>query len=539
MADSTLERVEKQVIAKSTNTLLCRFHKTEEYQMFCKDCKDFLCFECLELLHNKHNLCRLKDAKEDIRTEMSVLLFEDKYVKQFNELSENLLEKKKELKENEESLKREIRTSIEDMKHKIDLSEEHLLLELHDTFEGYQKTLQRQETNINYLKTEIDKLEINKLNDFNICHLINTLSEMKVCFSKCSKIIKHPKQEFSPIMEFSVGSVNNVSDGNKEVSALSMPSCSDISNQTYVLEDSDTEWFDAEETEPYDDTVHVESSSDQVIGEYPMNLQLKQDITLIRKILPISEKDAWILTNRSLCKIIDHSFNDIVYADSVDDFVALKDGNVLILSTSNSFIMKLLPNKRLVRFANVGTYDRLPYCCCICKDNSIVIHLLSSSYNENGIYTYFVVRMNTDGIVISEQILYKTISRQPSVIQSMSNSSVCVLYRLNNYSNLHHIEILEGKLKILRIINHFNGIYGHETHNHFECNGMCVNKDDNILISDKRHHSVYVLDKELQFKKTLFDARNGLNEPAAIGLFNDFIWVADGNQIFIFKYVFT
>lgn len=70
----------------------------------------------------------------------------------------------------------------------------------------------------------------------------------------------------------------------------------------------------------------------------------------------------------------------------------------------------------------------------------------------------------------------------------------------------------------------------------FECGGMCADNAGNILVSDHRHHSVYVLDKELKYKSKLYDSKNGLDKPTAISLLKDHIWVADGNQIFIFPY---
>lgn len=47
---------------------------------------------------------------------------------------------------------------------------------------------------------------------------------------------------------------------------------------------------------------------------------------------------------------------------------------------------------------------------------------------------------------------------------------------------------------------------------------------------------MYVRDKELKYKKTLFGAIDGLDQPAAIGILNDYIWVADVNLIFVFPF---
>lgn len=65
---------------------------------------------------------------------------------------------------------------------------------------------------------------------------------------------------------------------------------------------------------------------------------------------------------------------------------------------------------------------------------------------------------------------------------------------------------------------------------------MCVDKAYNITVSDYRQRSEYVLDKMLRYKKTLFDARYGLDKPAFIDMSNNHLWVSDGNQIFIVNY---
>ncbi|XP_052087891.1 toll-like receptor Tollo [Mytilus californianus] len=60
-------------------------------------------------------------------------------------------------------------------------------------------------------------------------------------------------------MEFSIGNVI-LSDGNNKGDVSAWPSCSDISIQTDFSEDSDIEWFDAEDMEKDD---FIESSSDE------------------------------------------------------------------------------------------------------------------------------------------------------------------------------------------------------------------------------------------------------------------------------------
>ncbi|CAC5424038.1 unnamed protein product [Mytilus coruscus] len=456
MADDTFEREVKQEVCKSAKPLRCRFHETEEYTIYCKDCKDFMCFKCIGQLHQKHDLGQLQGADEDIRKEMEDLLFENKYAEQLNALGDKVSDKEKELVQDEESLKREIRTSVDKMKENIDLAEKRLLSVLRNAIESYQISLQEQKTNINNLQTKIANLDVDKLPGYNLNNIINLLSAMKLCSSSCEKFINHLNPCFQPTLEFSIGNV--ILDGNLEGDVSVLPSCSDISIQTDFSEDSDTEWFDAEDMVEDD---LIESSSDEVtdqIDEYPINFQLKQDIKLVRKIVPISEKDAWIISNRKLLKIVDHCLQGDAYAETVDDIVVLKDGCVLVIRYNGTFIMKLLTNKRLVRFADVGSYS--PYCICI-RDDIVVIYI--STVTGNNIYDYIskshIIWMNTDGIVTKRSLFSERVWKRPCSIQNLE-SGVYVLYRVDNESNLYSIELLEAKSDKCNKLNCLKGYMG-------------------------------------------------------------------------------
>ncbi|CAG2247230.1 unnamed protein product [Mytilus edulis] len=181
-------------------------------------------------------------------------------------------------------------------------------------------------------------------------------------------------------------------------------------------EDSDSEWFDAEDIE--EDDV-IESSSDEITDEYPIKIQMNQDIKLISKIVPISEKDAWIFSNQKLLKIVGHSLQEDVYTENVDDMVALNDGCVLVLRAFETFIMKLLPNRRLVRFADVG-YN--PYCICI-RDDIVVIYMWNQLDYTNKNH---IIWMNTDGIVTKRSSFTRCNWMRPCSVQHL-DSGVCLI----------------------------------------------------------------------------------------------------------------
>ncbi|CAC5391992.1 unnamed protein product [Mytilus coruscus] len=196
--------------------------------------------------------------------------------------------------------------------------------------------------------------------------------------------------------------------------------------------------------------------------------------------------------------------------------------------------MKLLLNKRLVRFADIGSYS--PHCACI-RDDMIVIYI--SSVTGNNLYDYIskshIIWLNTDGIIIKRSLFSDSVWKRPCSIHSLE-SGLCVLYRANANHYFHSIELLDAKSDKCNKLFAFNGIYGLNRQKNFKCGGMCADKAGNIFVSYYRHQSVYVLDKNMKYKKTLFDARNGMDKPAAIGMFINHLWVADENQIFIFNY---
>ncbi|VDH99944.1 Hypothetical predicted protein [Mytilus galloprovincialis] len=289
MADDMLEHEEKQEVSRHPKLLRCRFHETEVYTIYCKDCNDFMCFKCIGQLHQKHELSQLQDSDEAIRIEMFGLLLENKYAEHLNSLIDKVSDREKELVQDEETISREIRTSVDKMKQNIDLAEKRLLLELRNAFESYQTSLQEQKSNINNLQTEIANLDVDKLPELSLSHIINSLSEMKLCSSTSDKLLNHPKPGFQPTVEFSIGNLIQTTSGKRDAGVLPLPSSTNISTQTDYFEDSDTEWFDAEDLE--DDDV-IESSSDEITNEYPIKFQMSQDITVISKTVPISEKNA-------------------------------------------------------------------------------------------------------------------------------------------------------------------------------------------------------------------------------------------------------
>ncbi|CAG2247250.1 unnamed protein product [Mytilus edulis] len=151
---------------------------------------------------------------------------------------------------------------------------------------------------------------------------------------------------------------------------------------------------------------------------------MSQDITVISKTVPTSEKMLGSFSELKLLKIVDHSLQGDVYAEKVDDIVVLKMV-VCWFCHNETFIMKLLPNRRLVRFADVGSYS--PYCICI-RDDIIVIYIWSVTvkFNEYNNRNH-VIWMNTEEIVTKRSLFLEIGWKRPCFHTKFRIRFVCLI----------------------------------------------------------------------------------------------------------------
>lgn len=136
--------------------------------------------------------------------------------------------------------------------------------------------------------------------------------------------------------------------------------------------------------------------------------------------------------------------------------------------------MKLLTDRRLVRFANIGGSGRKPHCFCISEDDLLVIYLASYSASQRYEFINHFVWMNTDGIVTDQVSFSKDTFQKPCSIQILE-SYLCVLYYTGT-SNLNRIVLLEKKSDKCNSIKSFSGIFGFEASSHFQVMGCVLTK---------------------------------------------------------------
>ncbi|VDI78064.1 Hypothetical predicted protein [Mytilus galloprovincialis] len=293
--------------------------------------------------------------------------------------------------------------------------------------------------------------------------------------------------------------------------------------------ETEDEWFEAEDDIVIDEDA-IEKSSDEIKVDNPFHVyKLNKDIGRIKKICPINYTDAWVLADRKLFKMTNQYLEDTVYADDADDIVVLKDGCVLILRIKNTIIIKLLTNRRLLRFANVGNNSMLPYCFCSSIDDLLTVYFSSQSCDIYGNYESCVVHIVKNGI-ITGQFNISTFQLEKPYIMHFVKSALCILYVADNLRVLNNVKLFEKAKYEYIEAKYFNGIIGYNPTQNFESHGIC-SKKGNIFESDIRHHSVYALDKNLKYTKCEVDARDGLDKPTAIAIYSDYLWIADGDQI--------
>lgn len=82
----------------------------------------------------------------------------------------------------------------------------------------------------------------------------------------------------------------------------------------------------------------------------------------------------------------------------------------------------------------------------------------------------------------------------------------------------------------------FTGLFGMTPSKDFVTNGIAKGPDDSVMVIDRKHPAIFVLDKNLKFQKIVVDATNNIEEPSFVALYNNKLWVINGNRILIFNY---
>lgn len=529
-------------------SIQCRFHERQLYQLYCSDCKDCVCLECLNETHKKHSFCQLQDAEAEIREELQPYLADDQEGNQrINNLSKKLHQTTSELEKEMFDMRNQIEVIAQQMKLQVDSSKEDLLSSLENMMCGHFNSVSSIQDRLETLQSNCVSFKTGIRGEQYLNYLVWILSEVKTCFEIKDKI----EHFLMPVFQQSNGvckvgelvtrptaispsndCLDNNMKKNNESSNIPSSETDTICTQIEDLDetDSDVEWFDA------DDAFEIiENSSDEVKEEEcPLVINL-DNVECVHKIIPVSDHDAWILSNRTLRKITRNILEDFIYAKSVDDITTLNDGSVLVLSKDNKFITKLLPNKQFEKFVSVP-WHMAPFCLCCTEDGSIFITLRDSISGRNYV-NHCISKCSREGIKIYEKQFELHKFQLPYYMQNTAGKQghLYVLYQTEGYpipqSTVRMIDKNTGN-----ILKTFNGAVEMNPSADFKCYGMTLANDGSILVSDHIQHSIFALSKYLELRTCIMDATHGLQSPMAIAVHASQLWVADQNKIYILKY---
>lgn len=216
----------------------------------------------------------------------------------------------------------------------------------------------------------------------------------------------------------------------------------------------------------------------------------------------------------------------------------LGDGSVLLLQKQPCYIKRLLGN-RILNFAHPGS--NIPQCIHALSDKTVIVlcevnrsELSSNKYDRTR--TREVIQLDENGVVqLRFEFRYDKDCIPIEII--VKNTSDMYILSTDAYysppiSNNVRIDL---KTKTLDEENVFDGAIGMNVSSQFVCNGLCFEPSFKIIVADKNHHSILLIEN-MKYLKRVFVAEDGLDSPGALAFFNGILLIADGTKICKFKY---
>ncbi|VDI59035.1 Hypothetical predicted protein [Mytilus galloprovincialis] len=493
------------------NNIKCNFHN-QDYKLYCKECKDCICMECLDTdLHQMHSFCKFKVAKNDILKELQTFIANNSEhnSETADHFSEALKRKIEEFKDNELLMKTQVIAGAEEMIQHIKASEDELLTSLEKHFHKYNEHIKTVQDSLKSICTNVNDLDPDTIKDY---QAVNLLVEMRRCISTCKNLLSNDEKP----------------------TFIHNPNCA---CECRVQTDNNDNFVAIEH-----EANQEESSSDEIKEDYPRTISFDNEKGLIDKIIPISDQDAWVIISRQLRKIKNRVLESTIY-ERADDFVVLNDGSVVVFHYWNKFIKRLLLDGRVVPFSCLNNCTDGSLCL---TENSVFIN--TSCFDQGNSKTLFQYMNSFDfnGIISSTRNLFAFhLMGSPKLAVYIKGkvTSFCILgkYSVGN-NTLSTIYLVSPKEKDNDSTNwadvkSFQGTFGMSPSVEFKCNGVCIDKNNTIVVSDTTYKCVYALDENMKFKKFIISNSDyNLESPGAIAIYNNLLWVADGKKILIFRY---
>ncbi|CAG2243593.1 unnamed protein product [Mytilus edulis] len=283
------------------SNIKCNFHN-HDYKLYCKKCKDCICMECLDDLHHMHSFCKLKDAGNDILKELQTFIADngEHNSETADHFSKALKRKMAEFKDTELLIKTQVNVGAEEMIRHIMSSKDELLTSLEKQFYKYNDHIKTAQDSLKTICADVDNVDPDTTMDDQV---VNLLLEMKRCISTCKNILsKDEKPKFVQNKNCKVGYFTNMPKDNNDAEVYCKSDETYINNKQHkcgvsvAVQTDYNDSFVANEPKVNQE----ESSSDEIQKDYPaITISFEKEKGEIGKIIPVSDRDAWVLTSKN------------------------------------------------------------------------------------------------------------------------------------------------------------------------------------------------------------------------------------------------
>lgn len=507
---------------------MCIFHVNEHLRMYCESCDDVICVSCIEQ-HQKHNLRDVKHIFDELRDRLRTIL---------------------------------------------DSRQPSALIDLQNCKQLLIRHLSKCEERLSGTETEIN--DAAKVQSQSITKPIR---ERKQLLSTAVCAIKSVEQSFYTSTMHGTFDVNCLSDICLAKTYQSLKQCIKVISMIKEGQLANPNFEIAEDTKQHEDTTlndddsfardrecrSTEKSRNKVDRKeekgtikpeklYVFSFSLEEKH--ISKIVPISTDTCWLIINRNLYKLSQGRLYfvkiDSKCYSTIDDITVLNDSELLLLNKDSCDILLLLEDDQVLNYSVISKYPRF-FCQILHCSEQPYKTGFNSGQSSRSIQTevktprlnvIFVEKTNPINEFYQTKIEMKVTSvhlTNHGVQSSETNIKDVTCeegYTVEGVTN--NIVLLSNGRKSKLYMSQSSGFCGmvgrKGTSDGFLSYGMCSDENGNILVTDYNFSKLYLLNKNLCFKKILLDHRSGLHFPSCISLKDDALWVVNKKELLVFDY---
>ncbi|VDI13264.1 Hypothetical predicted protein [Mytilus galloprovincialis] len=480
----------------------CSQHQDEQLRLFCKECEDIICVQCLLENHQQHKVKGLSESHDIIRNKVNYWCSDNKLATQHD-----LAETKKQLEEaNEKNVQDEAK--VEEDIHKCELQWKNKIeIEVNNLLKASKEVFEVSRNQVHSLLDEVKFCENEMENPASEDSLIRLYCSLKKC-SINEECLKLNYDKVGPLLQL------NAPSGDTLLGCIGEDcgtrNTNDISTQTYNSHELLS-----------DDNTMTEVGKKGLVTMIP----LADLVVPVTKIIPVNTSDAWLISDRKLFRLDFSGIQMAAYSEEADDIAVLKNGDLLVLNRTKSFINQIDARGNVTPFTSTDPY--MPLCMDYVKsDNSVFIWMSNKDSRQMTVF-------ETNGIK----------KKSFTLVNSKSESCCMSVHSSNNFSIIYDVEQTTGIRNYVYSYSlepknsySFSGKSGQSPYLQYVCKGLCYDNDGNVLVSDMQFNTIYQLDGKLQFKEIVLDKNDGISSPAAIAYREGQLWIADSKSLRIYDY---